>query len=378
MTSAHSPDERFMARAVELALQGRGATAPNPCVGAVLVSNGRIMAEGFHTRFGAPHAEIECLRDARDKGIDPAGCDLYVTLEPCNHEGKTPPCAGAVLEAGVRRVFVGVRDPNPEVAGGGVELLRERGVGVEVGVLEQECRDLIDEFMLWKAASRTYNILKLATTLDGRIAGPAGLPEPVSCEASRFETHRIRSQVQAVIVGGNTLYADNPLLTSRLPGTPKEAVQPYAVAVTSRLPEPGAGLHLLRERPEGTVFWTTAVAAGSARAAALRAIGVRVWGLPGLAGGLDLTAGFTRLRQELGCFLTLCEGGGRLAGSLAEQGLADEIVIFLAPRILADDLAKPAFSGRKVQGVAGALAYRFARVEPSGSDLKLTLKPVRG
>ena len=198
-------DERCMARAVELALQGRGATAPNPCVGAVLAREGVILAEGFHTRFGAPHAEIECLNTARAQGIDPAGCDLYVTLEPCNHLGKTPHCTRAVLESRVARVAVGARDPNPDVAGGGIEFLRRHGVTVEVGVLEQDCRELIDEFVLWKTSPRTWNILKLAVTLDGRIAGPKGLPEPVSCEASRLAVHRLRARVQAVLVGGKTL-----------------------------------------------------------------------------------------------------------------------------------------------------------------------------
>jgi len=199
-----------MARAVELAGRGFGSTAPNPCVGAVLVKGGRIVAEGWHAVYGGPHAEINCLADARAKGVSPADCVLYVTLEPCNHYGKTPPCAQAVYEAGIRSVVVGARDPNPDVAGGGIAFLRERGVHVETGVLAKQCFNLIADFIIWKTTPLPYLYLKLATTIDGRIATRTGDSAFVSNAASRLEVHRLRSKVGAVMVGAGTLCADNP------------------------------------------------------------------------------------------------------------------------------------------------------------------------
>jgi diaminohydroxyphosphoribosylaminopyrimidine deaminase/5-amino-6-(5-phosphoribosylamino)uracil reductase len=362
-----------MARAVELARRGRGATAPNPCVGAVLVSDGAVVAEGWHTQFGKLHAERECLADARRKGVDPRGAAMYVTLEPCNHHGKTPPCTEALVAAGVAEVVVGVRDPNP-VAAGGVETLRSHGIGVTVGVLEQECRDLIDDFLLWQNTHSPYNILKMAATLDGRIAAGSRRPEPVSCPESFARVHDLRSRVGAVIVGGNTFYADNPSLTCRKENLPADFVQPLGVVVTSRLPDDPGRFTLLRDRPEQAVFMTTRTAAHSPQADVLRRRGTSVWPLPGRAGALNLSCGFERLRYDCACHYTLCEGGGRFAMALIEQGLADELVHFVAPRILGDESAPAAYSGRGAVSMAQALDFRIADLEPVGTDLMLTLR----
>lgn len=377
--SAFADHETFMARAVELALQGRGHTAPNPTVGAVLVRDGLIVAEGWHTRCGELHAERECLADAKKRGVDPSGCTMYVTLEPCNHHGKTPPCTEAILESGVQRVVVGAMDPN-SVAAGGVDRLRRHGIEVLTGILEQECTDLIADFRIWQGTGRTANILKIAQTLDGRIAARHGRPEPVSCPESFAEVQRMRSFVHAVVVGGNTLYADDPSLNCRAEGLPGDFIQPYAVVVTSRLPEPDADLKLLRQRPEQLVFLTTQEAAMGDTAEALSEMGVSIFGLPRLeegenAGGLDLAAGFELLRSELQCHLTLVEGGGRLALSMVRQGLADELLVFLAPRVLGDEEAKANFSGRGALDMAGAFDLRLCSCQPSGKDLRLIYRP---
>lgn len=364
-----------MARAVALAWQGRGDTAPNPCVGSVLVRDGQIVAEGWHHAFGGPHAERECLADARSKGMDVSCCTLYVTLEPCNHHGKTPPCTDAVLEAGISRVVVGATDPNP-VAQGGIEKLRASGVEVIVGVLKAECRDLIRDFRLWQESDRAYCILKMAATLDGRIASRTGDPEAVSCPESFQDVHRLRSQVGAVMVGGNTFLQDNPSLTCRLDtDLAKETRQPYAVVLTSRLPGTACELNLIRNRPHQTVFWTSEENAETGTAQALREIGVRVWGLPWCGKGLDIATGLTRLRQELEVFYTLCEGGGRLATALLEQRMADEFVLYLAPRVLGDEHGVPLFAGRDAPRIRQALDLRLGRSETSGRDLKLTYYP---
>ncbi|MBG0789422.1 MAG: bifunctional diaminohydroxyphosphoribosylaminopyrimidine deaminase/5-amino-6-(5-phosphoribosylamino)uracil reductase RibD [Desulfovibrionaceae bacterium] len=361
-----------MRRAVELARRGRGATAPNPCVGAVLVRDGRIVAEGFHTRFGALHAERECLADARAKSIEPGGLTMYVTLEPCNHQGKTPPCTEGLIEAGIGSVVVGARDPNP-VAAGGIKRLRENGIAVTTGVCERECRDLIADFLTWQNSHSPYNILKMAATLDGKIASASGAPEPVSGPESLARVHALRRMAGAVVVGGNTFYADDPSLTCRMNGLPPDFVQPLAVVVTSKLPRDPARFGLLRSRPEQAVFMTTEKAARSEPADRLRERGTSVWPLPGEPGRLHLSHGFERLRYDRDCHYTLCEGGGRFALSLIEQGLADELVHFLAPRILGDNAAPSAYSGRPGTAMARADNFRISRMERTGADVMLTL-----
>jgi diaminohydroxyphosphoribosylaminopyrimidine deaminase/5-amino-6-(5-phosphoribosylamino)uracil reductase len=363
-----------MARALELALRGKVRARPNPCVGAVLVRDGAILAEGWHTACGLPHAERECLADARRKGVDASGCVLYVTLEPCNHHGRTPPCTEAIMEAGIPEVVVGCLDPNPSVAGGGVQRLRQAGVRVRAGVLEQRCRDLIHDFRTWLFSRRTYTVVKMAQTLDGRIAGASGRPEPVSSPDSFQEVQEMRAASDAIMVGGRTLRCDNPRLTVRLDDLPSDFHQPYAVVATSRLPEPDADLSLLRHRPAQTVFFTTRAQAQTDNARKLMDQGVRIMAVDGEAGALDIGSGLERLRRELQCLSVLCEGGGRLAMSLIEASLADEIVLFMAPRILGDTAAPAVFSGRSAPLMKQAVDLRLADVRSSGRDLRLTYK----
>jgi len=363
-----------MAQAVEIAYRGRGTTAPNPCVGAVLVDNGRIVAEGWHTKYGELHAERECLANARDKGINPEGMTMFVTLEPCNHHGKTPPCTEALIEAKIGKVVIGTRDPNP-VASGGVDKLETHGIQVVVGILEEECNDLIDDFLLWQNSHSTFNIIKMAATLDGKISSRFHKPEPVSSPESFARVHDLRAQVGAVVVGGGTFYADNPSLTCRKDDLPKGFTQPFAVIVTSRLPENPAKFTLLTKRPERTVFMTTQTAARSPEADELRKRGTSVWPLPGEPGCLNLSIGFERLRYDLGCHYTLCEGGGQFAMNMVAQGLADEIVHFITPRILGDAAAPAAYSGRSDVTMSEAVNYRIIRMEPTGSDIMLTMRP---
>ncbi|MHC1712089.1 MAG: bifunctional diaminohydroxyphosphoribosylaminopyrimidine deaminase/5-amino-6-(5-phosphoribosylamino)uracil reductase RibD [Solidesulfovibrio sp.] len=369
-------DATFMARALELAERGRGFTTPNPRVGAVLVIGGVIVAEGWHKVFGGPHAEVECLRDAEEKGVDPTGATMYVTLEPCNHFGKTPPCSRTLLESGVARVVVGCLDPNP-VAGGGAELLRQGGVTVTVGVMERECADAIADFVVWKTKGRPFVTVKLAMTLDGRIATRTGDSGWVSGEASRARVHALRANAQAVMIGGGTLWTDNPRLTHRLADGPLAAnPQPLAVLVTRRPPAPDAPLAILRDRPGQCVVLTGAAWAASNTADGLKEMGVRVWGLPENGGeSLDLLPGLKRLREEAGVYTLLCEGGGGLAGSLLTQGLMDELVIFYAPKILGDNAAISGFSGLAAEHMADAVKLRFLSMEAVGEDMMVVARP---
>jgi len=380
MPSLERDHETFMRQALELAERARGFTAPNPCVGAVLVRDGQIVAQGWHKVYGGPHAEREAIADARARGVDTSACDMYVTLEPCNHQGKTPPCTQGLLEAGIKRVFVGCADPNPTVAGGGAEFLRARGVAVTMGVLEDECREAVADFVLWKREARAWCTLKLAVTLDGKIAGPGGKPEPVSGPESHGRVHALRARSDGVLVGGATLRADDPKLTCRAEPRPGEQVKrPLAIVATRKLPGMVANFYLLRERPEELVFWTSEQAARSDTAVRLRDLGCRVWGLPAhVKGGLDFKAGLRMFLAEAGGHYLLCEGGGRLALSLASQGAVDEFKLFLAPKVLGDERAPSAFAGRSVASMAQALEWRMLRSQPSGSDLEITLRPRSG
>lgn len=363
-----------MREALAQAAASRGLTAPNPAVGAVMVQNGQVVAAGRHERCGGPHAEPACLDDARRRGVDPAACDLYVTLEPCNHHGKTPPCTQAILAAGVKRVYVGCADPNPDVAGNGAAFLRERGVAVAMGLLERECRDMIADFLVWKTTSRPYVQLKLAATLDGRIACRTGHSKWITGQAARRRVHELRARCDAVLVGGQTFRADDPGLDPRLSPAPPWAKDPLAVVLTSQLPRPDADVALLRRRPGRTVFLTDTPSAASPTAAALRDMGVRVLAV-GEPGKLSLKTALTLLRSETHCHTVLCEGGGQLGLSLLNASLADEFLLFLAPKILGDELAVPLFSGRRAESMEQALSLRTTATERIGDDLLVTLRP---
>lgn len=370
--------EPFMRGAMTLAERGRWLACPNPTVGAVLVRDGRVLAEGWHHACGEAHAEVDCLRDAAEKGVDSRECTLVVTLEPCNHQGRTPPCTDRILEAGIRRVVIGLRDPNP-VAAGGVERLRAAGVEVIEGVCEQECRDLVADFLVWQEKKRPYLLLKLASTLDGRIATRTGHSQWVSCAASRAGVHALRAGIGqaggAIMVGGGTLRADNPRLTARTEQG-ASARQPWACVVTSRLPAVGSDCHLLRERPEQTIFISTPAVAASRLAHELRDLGARVLSVPPLAkGSLDMGSMLAQLYEEIACPYILCEGGGRLALSLLECGLVDEFHLHLAPRILGDNQAVPLFDGRTPLQLDEALQMRISDLRRCGDDVQIVLRP---
>jgi diaminohydroxyphosphoribosylaminopyrimidine deaminase / 5-amino-6-(5-phosphoribosylamino)uracil reductase len=365
----------FMLRAIALAEQGRWAACPNPTVGAVLVKEGHIVAEGWHHAAGQAHAEVECLRDAAQKNINPAECTLLVTLEPCNHYGKTPPCTKAILEAGIKHVIVGYRDPNPKAAGG-LEYLREQGVRVDVGLCAQQCRDLIADFLCWQAG-RPYVILKMASTLDGRIATRTGNSRWISSEESRQQVHQLRAHIGScggiVMVGGTTFRADNPTLSARLPGY--TGAQPLACVVTSRMPHADTEYILVRDRIAETIFMGSPAAAASPAAASLRQRGARVYAIERKGNSLDFSTTLEQLYTELHCPYILCEGGGKLGLSLIQADLVDEFQLHLAPRILGDNEARPLFDGLSPMHIADGIGMRFQQVHVYGGDVHMTLLP---
>ena len=373
-----------MLQAIALTEQSKWDTAPNPPVGALLVKDGQILASGRHMAAGLPHAEAAALEDARQKNIDPAGCTLVVTLEPCTHHGKTPPCSEAILNAGIKHVVIGTLDPNPKAAGG-AEMLRSKGVQVETGIAEEACLDLIDNFVTWQTTEYPYTVLKLASTMDGRIATRTGHSKWITSPETLLRVHELRRHMQAIIVGGNTFYQDDPRLTCRLEDGTDCSPQPLAVVVTSRLPAAGASYHLLQNRPQDTIFWTTVAAAASPKAEALRRIGVRVIGLSsspkantrgyGMRAELNLEEGLRNLRQECGCYHALCEGGGRLGLAFLNRGLTHELHLHLAPKILGDNEATPLFDGLAPLTMDDALALRITDARNSGQDIMLTMRP---
>ena len=353
--------ESFMRRALELAGVAEGRTRPNPAVGAVLVRDGQIVGEGYHPQAGLPHAEIYALRAAGELA---RGADLYVTLEPCSHHGRTGPCADAVSAAGVARVFVGVADPNPMVAGRGIARLREAGVKVEVGVLEADCRRMIAPFAKHVTTGTPYVILKSAVTLDGQTATAGGESRWISNAASRAEVHRLRDRVDAVMVGVGTVLRDDPSLTTRLPAGGRDATR---IVVDSRLriPEEAALLHLASSA--STVIATTARAAETKRQR-LEALGAQVFVVEeDQTGRVDLRLLMARLGAS-GIQSILLEGGAELNAAALHSGIVDRMMIFVAPLLLGGHGGKGIFAGSGVERLCEATALTEIRIRRFGDD----------
>jgi len=354
-------DERYMARAIELARMGEGRTRPNPAVGAVVVKDGEAVGEGFHPQAGEPHAEIFALRQA---GPLARGADLYVTLEPCSHHGRTGPCVEAVIAAGIRRVCIGTGDPNPLVAGRGIARLREEGVEVVGGVLEPECRYLIAPFAKHVTTGLPFVVLKSAVTLDGRTATVTGDSRWISGPQSRAWVHRLRDRLDAVMVGIGTVLRDDPLLTTRLPEGGRDASR---IIVDSRLRIPEEAAILAIESSAPTIIATTS-AASPDKVARLRARGVEVIQVAASPEGVDLR---DLLRQigARGIQSVLLEGGNILNASALRAGLIDRAMVFIAPLLLGSGEAPGIFAGRGAERLADALRLDGIRVRRFGDDL---------
>lgn len=352
--------EQFMARALELARLGEGRTRPNPPVGALLVQNGDIVGEGFHARAGEAHAEINALRQAGDKA---RGADLYVTLEPCSHQGRTGPCADAVIAAGIRRVFVGCADPNPRVAGRGMEGLRAAGIQVLEDVLGDDCRWLIGPFARHITSGLPLVTLKAALTLDGRTATATGDSQWISNAASRAHVHEVRDRVDAILVGLGTVERDDPRLTTRLPQGGRDAAR-VVVDSRLRLSEQARLLHL--DSPAPTVIATTQQASyGKIRR--LRELGARVLVLPEKEGRVDLKALLVAL-GDMEMQHVLLEGGATLNGEFLRESLIDRVMLYLAPRLIGGD-GKSLFGGTGAQLLAEAARVANPRIQRFGEDL---------
>ncbi len=358
---AAARDREFMARALALGARGLGLTSPNPAVGAVLVRDGVVVGEGAHLRAGDPHAEAVALAAA---GEAARGATCYVTLEPCAHHGRTPPCADALIAAGVARVVAACRDPDPRVDGRGLERLQAAGIEVAAGVAEAEARALNRAFFTFVTTGRPHVTLKSAMTLDGKIAAWDGTSRWITGERGREEAHRMRFRADAILVGIGTVLRDDPELTVRLPGVPPK--EPLRVVADSRLRIPVDARVLRAGEPSRTII-ACGAPAPARRAAALRARGVRVLELPREERRVDLRALLAGLAQ-LDVVAVLAEGGAELGAALLGAGLVDRIAFFVAPRLLGGRTAPGPLGGvgRALKEALNVTALTYRQI---GEDL---------
>lgn len=356
-----------MALALRLAEKGRGHTSPNPMVGAVVVSRGDIVGQGSHRKAGGPHAEVLALSQA---GSRAKGGTLYVILEPCSHlKKRTPPCVPLVISSGVRRVVVAMVDPNPLVKGRGIAQLTRAGIQVEVGCLEAEAQQLNEAYIHRVQTGRPFTIMKAGMTLDGQIATAGGESRWITGNQARRRAHRLRAEVDAVLVGIGTVLRDNPQLTARTGDDPARLAprQPLRIVVDSRLRIPLTAAVLQRQDTTHTVIATTR-AASSKKIKRLEGHGIDVLVLPTAGGHVNLTALWTKLGQ-LGITSLVVEGGSEFHAAVLHAGLPQRLMCFVAPLLLGGQDAKGLLGGLSPHRLGDAVPLKNLRMEPVGRDM---------
>lgn len=346
--------------ALDLAREGGGDVNPNPLVGAIVVAGNEIIGQGYHREFGGPHAEVFALEQAGDAA---RGATLYVTLEPCAHHGKRPPCTERIIEAGIARVVIACHDPNPLVNGAGVAALHCAGIAVTNGILDQDARKMNEIFFKFITTKIPFVQLKLATSLDGKIATRTSDSQWISGEASRIETHRLRRRFAAIVVGLGTVVVDDPQLTVRH----VSGKDPIRIVLDGRGQIPLTA-KLLRD--DGRTIITTATMSEE-KAKSIHSQGADVWRLPGEGDAVDLHALLQRLGEE-GIDSLLIEGGGETAAAFLENGLIDKLSLFIAPILIGGRTAIPAIGGIGVDRIAEAIRPQRVEVEQIGADLLIT------
>ncbi len=361
--SVSAEDRHFMSRAIELAQQGRGHVEPNPMGGCVIVRDSAIVSEGWHQRFGGPHAEIEALASAGDGA---RGADVYVTLEPCCHQSKTGPCTQALIEAGVARVVVGCQDPNPQVAGSGLAELRAAGMSVETDTLTEQTAELVAPFAKLVTLGRPWVIAKWALTLDGKIASRTGDSQWISGEASRAVVHKLRGGVDAILVGRGTAERDDPLLTARPPG-PRTATRIVLDSAARLSPDS----RLAQSVDQAPLLVAVGEDASAERCRSLEACGAEILVLS----GDDHATRTTALLDELGrrqMTNLLVEGGAQVLGTLLDIRAIDEVHVFIAPKLIGGADAPSAMAGLGFADMTTSLSLRNPVVEVLSDDVYIT------
>lgn len=352
-------DERFMRRALELAEKGQGWVSPNPMVGAVIVKEGRIIGEGWHERYGGLHGERNALAHCSES---PEGSVLYVTLEPCCHYGKQPPCTEAILEAGIRKVVVGSGDPNPLVAGKGLEILRQQGVEVQEHVLEEECQKLNEVFFHYITTGTPYVAMKYAMTMDGKIAAFTGASKWITGEAARAHVQKLRHKYRGIMAGVGTVLADDPLLTCRMEG----GRNPVRIICDTHLSTP-LDSRLVETAREAPVILAVGSQVEKERKVPYEEEGCTLLEIPEKEGRIDLNV----LMKELGARKIdsiLLEGGGELNWSAIQAGIVQKVLTYLGPKILGGAGAKGPVGGRGFENPQESLLLKPGEITKLGED----------
>lgn len=360
-------EEQFMKRAIELAKQGVGWTAPNPLVGAVVVKNGRVIGEGYHRKYGELHAERNALAACTE---DPAGATLYVTLEPCCHYGKTPPCTEIIIEKKIAKVVIGSRDPNPKVAGKGARILRERGIEVVEDYMREACDALNPVFFHYITTKTPYVVLKFAMTLDGKIATRTGASKWITGEAARNHVHQLRGRYAGILAGIGTVLADDPMLNCRIDG----AHQPLRIILDSQLRIP-MGSRLVRSAKEYPLLIvcnesTRDREEGTSRIQKLEEAGAKVWTLPEKNGHPDLNVLMQRLGEEK-IDSVLIEGGGTVNEAALKAHIVHHVYAYIAPKIFGGEDAKTPVEGSGIRLPQECANLRLAKITVLLNDILL-------
>ncbi|MFP4135832.1 MAG: bifunctional diaminohydroxyphosphoribosylaminopyrimidine deaminase/5-amino-6-(5-phosphoribosylamino)uracil reductase RibD [Candidatus Acetothermia bacterium] len=364
----NSGERKFMQRALDLAKKGGGYVNPNPQVGAVVVKEDEVIGEGYHEEFGGPHAEVRALDEA---GEEAEGATLYVTLEPCAHYGKTPPCADRVIEAGISRVYVAIEDPNPEVSGKGIEKMRRSGIEVALGLMEEQARSVNEIFLHYVRTGRPFVLLKLAMTLDGKIATKSGDSRWITSEISRERVHELRGRYSGVGVGVGTVISDDPRLNVRMVEGPDGTR--FVFDPRGRTPTDARLLDLESEAPTVIVVRKDTPEEATEP---LEERGADLWRVDGSNGGIDLQD-FIGRAGDNGYDSLLIEGGSEVAGSLIDRRLVDKVAFFYAPRVIGGREGVPGVGGEGVTEVREGLKVEDLEFTRKGDDLLVTGYPVR-
>lgn len=364
MTDRDQEDRQYMQMALDMAKLGRGYTNPNPMVGAVIVKEGKVIAKGYHHCCGQGHAEVEAFKDAGDQDV--TGATIYVTLEPCSHYGKTPPCADKIIEKKIGRVVVGALDPNPLVAGRGIEKIRNAGIEVKTGVLAEESIKLNEIFMKYIVNKEPFVLYKSAMSLDGKIATSTGESQWISCEASRREVHELRHQYMAIMVGSQTVLDDDPMLNCRL----IEGKDPIRVVVDSALRIPMTARLVKTARDIRTIVACTP-RADEKKIRDLQNAGVEILIIEEKDGHVDLK----KLTEELGHMQIdsiLLEGGATLAAAAFESGIIDKVQMYIAPMIIGGKTSRTPVGGKGVEHLSDVWQLKDITARNIGNDICIT------
>jgi len=355
-------DHEYMQEALTLAKTAKGFTSPNPCVGAVVVKDNRIVGKGFHKAAGLAHAEVDALDDA---GIKARGATLYVTLEPCNHFGKTPPCTQKIINAGIKKVVVGCSDPNPDVCGEGLKYLKSKGLEVLSGVLENQAQILIEDFIWYVQNKKPFVILKCASTLDGHIATSTGDSKWITNEKSRQFAHVIRHEVDAILVGSGTLHADNPSLTSRIQGV--KTKDPARIILDTHL-SIKKDAKVLTRKSNAKTFIITGPKIPIEKKLLIESKGAQIIQIPLKEQRLDLNKLMIKL-GEMSILSLLIEGGSVVAGSALKEGIVNKTLFFLAPKFLGSSDGIAMFDGEGPKLIKDAFELKKMSVNRFDNDV---------